>query len=241
MSNTIDKYKKRRDERIKARMDADDGRWVTTEKKHKVHISGEGVPDKGNPNVLRVMSPGGRGSGRNFNRGSNRNSDRFTGADYVGFLKSKGMKPKRESSIGEKYKEAEKEYGYGSGDDRIEKKSSKNTGVVGTSGKSVFGEKGEANISKFSGMSKEDRNRALDEAPEGSKILGVVVKNGPYKGSEVTIEKRSGYGMPFTSIAGTTEKHYENYWTIEGEKDPTIKATIRQILDGSNKYYELKK
>ncbi|MBO6267724.1 MAG: hypothetical protein J6N19_01100, partial [Clostridium sp.] len=39
----------------------DDGRWVTTENDHHVHINEEGVPDKGNPYVLATM----RGEGPN--------------------------------------------------------------------------------------------------------------------------------------------------------------------------------
>ena len=37
------------------RFDDEEGRWVTTEKDHKIHINSEGVPDKGNPFVLAVM------------------------------------------------------------------------------------------------------------------------------------------------------------------------------------------
>lgn len=33
----------------------DDGRWVTTENGHHVHFTSEGVPDKGNPAVLKKM------------------------------------------------------------------------------------------------------------------------------------------------------------------------------------------
>ena len=120
----VKKYKKRRDKRMDdrgMRWDDEEGRWVTTENKHKVHINGEGVPDKGNPHVLKVMKIGGKGTGRNVpgnvgNKQTNyrnvRNSarNRFTGSDYVGFLKNAGMKSKKESSIGEKYKEAEKKF-----------------------------------------------------------------------------------------------------------------------------------
>ena len=34
----------------------DDGRWVTTEKKHKLHINGEGEIDKGNPHVVAAIN-----------------------------------------------------------------------------------------------------------------------------------------------------------------------------------------
>ena len=38
--------------------DDEEGRWITTENKHKVHINEEGVADKGNPHVLAVMNEG---------------------------------------------------------------------------------------------------------------------------------------------------------------------------------------
>ena len=33
----------------------DEGRWITAENGHRVHINGEGQPDIGNPNVLKAM------------------------------------------------------------------------------------------------------------------------------------------------------------------------------------------
>lgn len=36
----------------------DDGRWITTENGHHVHISEEGTPDKGNPHVIAAMKRG---------------------------------------------------------------------------------------------------------------------------------------------------------------------------------------
>ena len=47
--------KKLQSERHDAADDDEEGRWVTTENNHKVHINEEGVPDKGNPHVLEVM------------------------------------------------------------------------------------------------------------------------------------------------------------------------------------------
>jgi len=60
----IDRYQKRKDsvdefrKRRQSRRDAkeDEGRWITTENGHRVHLNEEGEPDKGNPNVLKVMN-----------------------------------------------------------------------------------------------------------------------------------------------------------------------------------------
>ena len=49
-----------------SRMDADDeGRWITTENNHKVHLNKEGKPDKGNKHVIGVMENG-KGSPRSL-------------------------------------------------------------------------------------------------------------------------------------------------------------------------------
>lgn len=63
VSDKIKRFKIRRMERILSRLDAEDvddeeGRWITTENGHKVHINGEGEPDKGNPHVIDKMEEG---------------------------------------------------------------------------------------------------------------------------------------------------------------------------------------
>lgn len=56
MDKAIEKFRKRRAKRLKIRMDAEEGRWVTTENDHKVHLNEEGKPDKGNPHVIEKMT-----------------------------------------------------------------------------------------------------------------------------------------------------------------------------------------
>lgn len=53
----VDAYRERRNKRLDARED-EEGRWVTTEEKHKIHLNEEGVPDKGNPHVISAMTSG---------------------------------------------------------------------------------------------------------------------------------------------------------------------------------------
>lgn len=48
-------FRKRRAARLDAKKDDEEGRWVTTENNHKVHINEEGEPDKGNPHVIDAM------------------------------------------------------------------------------------------------------------------------------------------------------------------------------------------
>lgn len=55
----VAEFRKRRAARLDAKnADDEEGRWVTTENNHKVHINEEGEPDKGNPHVLAVMQSG---------------------------------------------------------------------------------------------------------------------------------------------------------------------------------------
>ena len=58
----------------KRRKDADDGegRWITTENGHHVHINAEGEPDKGNSHVIDKMNSG----------SANKGSKKLTIADY---------------------------------------------------------------------------------------------------------------------------------------------------------------
>ena len=47
------------DLKVTSRTDAEDddeGRWITTENNHKVHLNEEGEPDKGNPHVIEAMT-----------------------------------------------------------------------------------------------------------------------------------------------------------------------------------------
>lgn len=56
--NKVRAFQGRRYKRLIARMDAkaEEGQWVTTKEGHKIHLSEEGVPDKGNPHVLAAAN-----------------------------------------------------------------------------------------------------------------------------------------------------------------------------------------
>ena len=53
----VEEYRLRRYKRLLKRLDEkeDEGRWITTENNHKVHLNEEGEPDKGNPHVIEAM------------------------------------------------------------------------------------------------------------------------------------------------------------------------------------------
>ena len=56
MTTDVLAYLIRRRSRMQARMDAEEGQWVTTEDGNKVHINSEGVADKGNPYVVAAAN-----------------------------------------------------------------------------------------------------------------------------------------------------------------------------------------
>lgn len=75
----------------------------------------------------------------------------------------------------------------------------------------------------------------LESLPVGTRITGVYSK---YSGMEAIIEKRSGYrtGWDINGLVGRVEF---TEWTIFGYAEPYIKSTLRGVLDGTSKYYEL--
>ena len=136
-----------------------------------------------------------------------------------------GTKESGFSSEAKKKAEAKKSGGGGS-------TSSKSNG--GETG--VFTKSKTAKVSAFKNMSSEERQKALEDAPVGATIKGVVVKSGPYKGNEVIIEKheevRPNYAVPGFDIR-------EKVWKSGGSTDNYIARTIRTICEGTNKYYEI--
>ena len=76
---------------------------------------------------------------------------------------------------------------------------------------------------------------ALDTVPDGTRITGVYYKRSKM---EVIIEKRSGYrnGWDITGLVGRVEF---TEWAVAGYADPYIKSTLRAVLDGTSRYYEL--
>ena len=98
----VDKYKKHGIIKVEGRVargDADsddaDGYWVTTENGHKVHISGEGEPDKGHPAVLSTMAGTGGSSGT-----------KPTGS----YPKVRGVKPTRVRNLLDKMRTSSKRF-----------------------------------------------------------------------------------------------------------------------------------
>lgn len=85
-------------------------------------------------------------------------------------------------------------------------------------------------------MSKDDRNKLLDDAPPGSKIKGVVSRD---TGKEADITKEESYSTS-TLMTGSPSSVKESNWKVNGETDPYFKKKMREVSEGTNKYYKLK-
>ena len=81
----------------------------------------------------------------------------------------------------------------------------------------------------------QDNGKLLESLPNGTKITGVHYKR---SGMEVIIEKRSGYrsGWDMNGLVGRVAF---TEWAVAGYTDPYIKSTLRDVLNGTSKYYEL--
>ena len=80
-----------------------------------------------------------------------------------------------------------------------------------------------------------DGGGLLDSLPEGTRITGVRSK---HSGMEVIIEKRGGYRTGW-DLNGRVGRAAFTEWTVFGYAEPYIRSTLRGVLDGTSKYYEL--
>lgn len=80
-----------------------------------------------------------------------------------------------------------------------------------------------------------DDGKLLESLPVGTKITGVTYKR---SGMEVIIEKRSGYRTGW-DLNGMVGRAPFTEWAVAGYEDPYIKRTLREVLAGTNKYYNL--
>ena len=81
----------------------------------------------------------------------------------------------------------------------------------------------------------QDNGKLLESLPNGTRITGVYSK---HSGMEAVIEKRSGYRTGW-DLNGLVGRVAFTEWTVFGYADPYIKSTLRGVLDGTSKYYEL--
>lgn len=101
---------------------------------------------------------------------------------------------------------------------------------IGGGGRSI-------SASKLGSMSRDERREALDKAPVGTTVSGLISKR---TGQEVHVEKVREYNRIYGGTgAGTSVARTE--WQVEGYADPYFARTLRTAADGTNKYYKMRK
>lgn len=188
----------------------DDGEWITVNGA-RVHLNENGEADKG-PSAVK----------QEINKGSS----------------SKG---KKGGSSGEKKNGSGKGSGNGSSKGGGSSKSSKESSFTSVEDAiKAFSSEKSVDASRLKNLSRSEIGKALDDAPEGSEIKGVVNKIGPYKGVELIIRKRGGYVQNYHA-RGPIEKTRDSWWEWGADKDDWIDSKLSDIFSGKSQYYELKK
>lgn len=188
----------------------DDGKWITVNGA-RVHLNENGEADKG-PSAVK----------QEINKGSS----------------SKG---KKGGSSEEKKSGSGKGSGNGSSKGGGSSKSSKSSPIKSAEELvKAFSSEKSVDASRMKNLSRSELDKALEDAPEGSEIKGIVNKIGPYKGAELIIRKRGGLVQNYYSRLAF-EKNRESWWEWEGYKDDWIDSKLSKIFSGESEYYELKK
>lgn len=96
-------------------------------------------------------------------------------------------------------------------------------------------------IFDFEGMSSSEISQWLDDAPDGSQILDVCSKPDRWK-IDTIIKKACGYVSNYYNPISSPHdwKSMECWWEVSGSKNMWFGPKyIRQILDGTHKYYQV--
>lgn len=86
-------------------------------------------------------------------------------------------------------------------------------------------------------MSREERKKWLDDAPDGATISGLINKR---TGNEAIVRKERGYQEVYGGIGAGSRIEYST-WRINGDAEPRMAQVIRTAYEGTNQYYSIKK
>lgn len=105
---------------------------------------------------------------------------------------------------------------------------------------SIFASDSDIDAENLKGMSREEIERILDEAPVGTKVIHIRNLKNRFN-MDVHIEKRSAYQANYYQGMGTPLdfKDPDTFWEIGAYKDPYIDSTIYKAVNGIDKYYGL--
>lgn len=105
---------------------------------------------------------------------------------------------------------------------------------------SIFASDTDIDAEDLRGLSREQIEQILDEAPVGTKVLHIRNLKNRFN-MDVHIEKKSAYQANYYQGMGTPLdfKDEDTFWEVGAYKDPYIDDTIYKAVNGTDKYYGL--
>lgn len=105
---------------------------------------------------------------------------------------------------------------------------------------SIFASDTDIDAEELKGLSREQIEQILDEAPVGTKVLHIRNLKNRFN-MDVYIEKKSAYKSNYYQGMGTPLdfKDEDTFWEVGAYKDPYIDSTIYKAVNGTDKYYGL--
>ena len=105
---------------------------------------------------------------------------------------------------------------------------------------SIFASDTDIDAEELKGLSREQIEQILDEAPVGTKVLHIRNLKNRFN-MDVYIEKKSAYEANYYQGMGTPLdfKDEDTFWEFGAYKDAYIDDTIYKAVNGMNKYYGL--
>ena len=105
---------------------------------------------------------------------------------------------------------------------------------------SIFASDTDIDAEDLRGLSREEIEQILDEAPVGAKVVHIRNLKNRFN-MDVHIEKKSAYQANYYQGLGTPLdfKDEDAFWEVGAYKDPYIDSTIYKAVNGTDKYYGL--
>lgn len=105
---------------------------------------------------------------------------------------------------------------------------------------SIFASDTDIDAEDLRGLSREEIEQILDEAPVGTKVVHIRNLKNRFN-MDVHIEKKSAYQANYYQGLGTPLdfKDEDAFWEVGAYKDPYIDSTIYKAVNGTDKYYGL--
>lgn len=104
----------------------------------------------------------------------------------------------------------------------------------------IFASDTDIDAEEFKGLSREQIERILDEAPVGAKVLHIRNLKNRFN-MDAVIRKKQAYKSNYFNPVGAPRdfNNLDTYWELSGYEDPYIDSTIYKAVNGKDKYYGL--